>query len=250
METATEQEREALAIISRAGTISSAARVDKTIIYAFEWTGFGVAFLLCSGQIALRLAFSRCLRVEDGLTLLALVFLLVLAIIVTLEVDPLYELLGLLSGESSLAIQLSETPKQSARLSSATDAANLISWSCVCTVKTCSLVCFWRAVRPMKIMVQRLWIHFWAIVAFTVISYGVGMVIFPLLRSHGPNTFSGLSSFPVALFLKIQLVLRQIFASCAVFGLALCAVAVAVVQYIMFRASCNRPQLLLSSTLF
>ncbi|OJJ29644.1 hypothetical protein ASPWEDRAFT_305187 [Aspergillus wentii DTO 134E9] len=173
METATEQEREALAIIPRAGSISSAARVDKTTVYAFEWTGFGVAFLLCSGQIALRLAFSRCLRAEDGLTLLALVFLLVLAIIVTLEIDPLYELLGSLSGESSLTTQLNETPKQSARLSNATNAANLISWSCVCTVKMCSLVCFWRAVRPMKVMVQRLWILFWAIVAFTVISYGV-----------------------------------------------------------------------------
>ncbi|XHF99641.1 hypothetical protein AWENTII_003134 [Aspergillus wentii] len=196
METATEQEREALAIIPRAGSISSAARVDKTTVYAFEWTGFGVAFLLCSGQIALRLAFSRCLRAEDGLTLLALVFLLVLAIIVTLEIDPLYELLGSLSGESSLTTQLNETPKQSARLSNATNAANLISWSCVCTVKMCSLVCFWRAVRPMKVMVQRLWILFWAIVAFTVISYGVGMVIFPLLRSHGPNTFSGPASFP------------------------------------------------------
>ncbi|XHF99697.1 hypothetical protein AWENTII_003188 [Aspergillus wentii] len=142
----------------------------------------------------------------------------------------------------------------------------------------CSLVCFWRAVRPMKVMVQRLWILFWAIVAFTVISYGVGMVIFPLLRSHGPNTFSGqcnrsaagrrenaalqyttivdiisdifIASFPVALFLKTQLVLRQILANCAVFGLGLCTVAVAVVRYIMFRVSCNRPQLLLSSTLF
>lgn len=136
---------------------------------AATWSLFAIAVLFFLARIAIRLKISRRLYFDDAWASLALLILLGLALVLTVAIPSMYQVLNVGAG---LAEPDTDFMKNATFYLKLQFALTYLYWSCLWAVKACFLSFYHRLTKNLKYC-RQVW---WATVIISVLSY-IGAII-------------------------------------------------------------------------
>ncbi|KAF6219280.1 hypothetical protein HO133_005105 [Letharia lupina] len=144
-------------------------KVSQASLLAATWSLFAIAVLFFLARIAIRLKISRRLYFDDAWASLALLILLGLALVLTVAIPSMYQVLNVGAG---LAEPDTDFMKNATFYLKLQFALTYLYWSCLWAVKACFLSFYHRLTKNLKYC-RQVW---WATVIISVLSY-IGAII-------------------------------------------------------------------------
>lgn len=148
-------------------------KVSQASLLAATWSLFAIAVLFFLARIAIRLKISRRLYFDDAWASLALLILLGLALVLTVAIPSMYQVLNVGAG---LAKPDTNFMKNATFYLKLQFALTYLYWSCLWAVKACFLSFYHRLTKNLKYC-RQVW---WATVIISVLSYIGAIITYPV----------------------------------------------------------------------